>query len=55
MLVTNEKDWVRLPDEEGTPLGELKFRSRPFAIAVQFDDAAAVKELLAATIAKATA
>jgi tetraacyldisaccharide 4'-kinase len=55
MLVTTEKDWVRLPDEEGTPLGELKFRSRPFAIAVQFDDAAAVKELLAATIAKATA
>jgi tetraacyldisaccharide 4'-kinase len=55
MLVTTEKDWVRLPDEEGTPLGELKFRSRPFAIAVQFDDAAGVKELLAATIAKATA
>jgi tetraacyldisaccharide 4'-kinase len=27
MLVTTEKDWVRLPDEEGTPLGELKFRS----------------------------
>jgi tetraacyldisaccharide 4'-kinase len=55
MLVTTEKDWVRLPDEEGTSLGELKFRSRPFAIAVQFDDAAGVKELLAATIAKATA
>jgi len=55
MLVTTEKDWVRLPDEEGTPLGELKFRSRPFAIAVQFDDAVGVKELLAATIAKATA
>jgi len=55
MLVTTEKDWVRLPDEEGTPLGELKFRSRPFAIAVQFDDAAGVKELLAATITKATA
>ena len=55
MLVTTEKDWVRLPDEEGTPLGELKFRSRPFAIAVQFDDAVGVKELLAATITKATA
>ena len=55
MLVTTEKDWVRLPDEKGTPLGELKFRSRPFAIAVQFDDAAGVKELLAATITKATA
>jgi tetraacyldisaccharide 4'-kinase len=55
MLVTTEKDWVRLPDEEGTPVGELKFRSRPFPIAVQFDDAAAVKELLGAALAKATA
>lgn len=52
MLVTTEKDWVRLPDEEGTALGELKFRSRPFPIAVQFDDPAAVKELLAAAIKK---
>jgi tetraacyldisaccharide 4'-kinase len=55
MLVTTEKDWVRLPDEEGTPLGELKFRSRPFAVAVQFDDPAAVKKLLGAALAKATA
>jgi tetraacyldisaccharide 4'-kinase len=53
MLVTTEKDWVRLPDEEGTPVGELKFRSRPFSIAVQFDDAAAVKTLLATVTAKA--
>jgi tetraacyldisaccharide 4'-kinase len=53
MLVTTEKDWVRLPDEEGTALGELKFRSRPFPIAVQFDDAAALRELLATVTAKA--
>jgi tetraacyldisaccharide 4'-kinase len=53
MLVTTEKDWVRLPDEEGTAQGELKFRSRPFPIAVEFDDAAAVKQLLAAALAKA--
>jgi tetraacyldisaccharide-1-P 4'-kinase len=53
MLVTTEKDWVRLPDEEGTAEGELKFRSRPFLIAVEFDDVAAVKQLLAAALAKA--
>jgi tetraacyldisaccharide 4'-kinase len=52
MLVTTEKDWVRLPDEEGTPQGELKFRSRPFPITVEFDDAAAVNDLLLNTIAK---
>jgi len=52
MLVTTEKDWVRLPDKEGTPQGELKFRSRPFPIAVQFDDPAAVKALLTAALSK---
>ena len=52
MLVTTEKDWVRLPDEEGTPLGELKFRSRPFAIAIAFEDEDAVKALLANALAK---
>jgi tetraacyldisaccharide 4'-kinase len=52
MLVTTEKDWVRLPDEEGTPLGELKFRSRPFPVAVEFEDEDAVKELLAKALAK---
>jgi len=55
MLVTTEKDWVRLPDEEGTALGELKFRSRPLTIALQLEDEAALKELLAAAIAKARA
>jgi tetraacyldisaccharide 4'-kinase len=53
MLVTTEKDWVRLPDEEGTPQGELKFRSRPFPIAVGFDDAAAVRSLVQNALAKA--
>jgi len=53
MLVTTEKDWVRLPDEEGTALGELKFRSRPLTIAIQFEDEAALKELLAAALEKA--
>ncbi len=47
MLVTTEKDWVRLPDDDGTPLGELKHRSRPFPIVVKFEDEAAVTELLA--------
>jgi tetraacyldisaccharide 4'-kinase len=53
MLVTTEKDWVRLPDEDGSDAAELKHRSRPFVIAVEFDDATAVKELLAAAMAKA--
>jgi tetraacyldisaccharide 4'-kinase len=55
MLVTTEKDWVRLPDDPDSAAGELKHRSRPFLIAVEFDDAAAVKNLLAAAIAKAKA
>jgi tetraacyldisaccharide 4'-kinase len=54
MLVTTEKDWVRLPDEEGTARGELKHRSRPLTIALQLEDEAAVKELVVAAIAKAT-
>src|SRR5262249_61099633 len=52
MLVTTAKDWVRLPDEQGTPQAELKFRSRPFPIAVEFDDPAAIKGLLEKAIAK---
>jgi tetraacyldisaccharide 4'-kinase len=46
MLVTTEKDFVRLSEDEGSAVGELKHRCRPFAIAVEFEDAAAVKELL---------
>jgi tetraacyldisaccharide 4'-kinase len=52
MLVTTEKDWVRLPDDDGSDAAELKHRSRPFAVAIEFDDAAAVKALLAAAVAK---
>ena len=53
MLVTTEKDFVRLPDEEDTALGELRHRCRPFPIAVEFEDKPAVKTLLAAAIANA--
>ena len=47
MLVTTAKDWVRLPDEDGTARGELKHRSRPLPVALKFEDAAAVTALLA--------
>jgi tetraacyldisaccharide 4'-kinase len=46
MLVTTEKDWVRLPENRDSPLGEHKFRSRPLPIALQFQDKRAVEELL---------
>ncbi|MEX1060273.1 MAG: tetraacyldisaccharide 4'-kinase, partial [Methyloceanibacter sp.] len=52
MLVTTEKDFVRLTDEDDTALGELRHRCRPFPIAVEFDDAAAVKKLLSEAIGK---
>lgn len=47
MLVTTEKDYVRLPDEEDSARGELKHRCRPFLVAVEFADEEAVKALLA--------
>lgn len=53
MLVTTEKDWVRLPDEEGSALGELRHSSRPFPIAVRFEDEEKIKGLLATAVAKA--
>jgi tetraacyldisaccharide 4'-kinase len=52
MLVTTEKDWVRLPEEDGTALGELKHRSRPLLIAVELIDADKLKELLVAALKK---
>jgi tetraacyldisaccharide 4'-kinase len=55
MLVTTEKDWVRLPDDDGSDAAELKHRSRPFAVAIEFDDVAAVKTLLATAMAKVKA
>ncbi len=51
VLVTTEKDWVRLPDEEDTARGELKHRARPYLVAIEFDDAAKVKDLLSDAIA----
>ena len=46
MLVTTEKDWVRLPEEDGSALGELRHRSRPFLVAIEFADPEAVKILV---------
>jgi tetraacyldisaccharide 4'-kinase len=48
MLVTTEKDYVRLPDEseDDSALFELKHRARPFLIAVEFEDVPKAKELL---------
>jgi tetraacyldisaccharide 4'-kinase len=50
MLVTTEKDFVRLPDGEDSALGELKHRCRPFLIAVEFADEEAVKTLLSSCL-----
>ena len=37
MLVTTEKDFVRLPEDDGSGFGELRFRSRPLPIAIEFE------------------
>ena len=52
MLVTTEKDWVRLPDDEDSARGELKHCCRPFLVAVEFEDTAPVKELLASRLTR---
>jgi tetraacyldisaccharide 4'-kinase len=52
MLVTTEKDWVRLPEDDGTELSELRFRSRPLLIAIEFADGNRLKRLLVETIEK---
>jgi tetraacyldisaccharide 4'-kinase len=52
MLVTTEKDWVRLPEEDDEALAELKHRARPFPIAIKFEDEARLKELLAKAVAR---
>jgi tetraacyldisaccharide 4'-kinase len=52
MLVTTEKDWVRLPEDGDEALAELKHRARPFPIAVKFEDEAKLKDLLLAAIGK---
>lgn len=49
MLVTTEKDWVRLSDEdEESAVAELKQRSAPFPIMVTFEDEAKLTDLLSA-------
>jgi tetraacyldisaccharide 4'-kinase len=52
MLVTTEKDWVRLPEDDGTELSELRFRSRPLLIDIEFTDGNRLKRLLVETIEK---
>jgi tetraacyldisaccharide 4'-kinase len=53
MLVTTEKDWARLPDDdEESACTELKHRSRPFPILVTFEDEGRVKELLDAAASR---
>ena len=53
MLVTTEKDWARLPDDDAeSAVTELKHRSRPFPIVVKFEDEAKLKELLSAAAAR---
>jgi tetraacyldisaccharide 4'-kinase len=47
MLVTTEKDWVRLPEDDDEALAELKHHSRPFPIKVTFENAESMKDLLA--------
>jgi tetraacyldisaccharide 4'-kinase len=52
MLVTTEKDWVRLPENDGTALSELRFRSRPLLIDIEFGDSNKLKRLLVEAIEK---
>jgi len=54
MLVTTEKDFVRLAEDadEDSALGELRHRCRPFPIAIVFEDAGAVKALLASQLTR---
>jgi len=52
MLVTTEKDWVRLPEDDGTALSELRFRSRPLLVAIEFCDGNRLKRLLVEAIEK---
>jgi tetraacyldisaccharide 4'-kinase len=54
MLVTTEKDYVRLAGEPDSAVEELKHRARPFPIRIEFADKAAVKELFAAALATRT-
>lgn len=49
MLVTTEKDWVRLPQDDG-PLGELRHKSRPLAMKLVFEEPDRLQAIVAATL-----
>jgi tetraacyldisaccharide 4'-kinase len=50
MLVTTEKDWARLPEDDGTALSELRFRSRPLPVAIEFAEPDKIKDLVEAAL-----
>lgn len=50
LLVTTEKDWVRLPDDD-SPTGRLKTEARPLPVTAQFEDSEALTALLRKAIA----
>jgi tetraacyldisaccharide 4'-kinase len=52
MLITTEKDWVRLPEDDGTSAAELKHRSRPLPVVIELDNALALQALLVAALEK---
>ena len=47
-----EKEWARLPEDDGTALSELRFRSRPLLIAIEFGEGNRLKRLLVEAIEK---
>ncbi len=51
-LVTTEKDWVRLPDDD-SPTGRLKTEARALPVTAQFEDSEALKALLRKAIVSA--
>ena len=54
MLVTTEKDFgAASPTRTARRSASSRFRSRPFAIAIEFEDEDAVKALLAKVLATA--
>lgn len=50
LLVTTEKDWVRLPDDN-SPTGRLKKEARPLPVTAQFEDSEALTVLLLKALA----
>jgi hypothetical protein len=43
---------MRLPEDDGTALSELRFRSRPFLVAIEFGEGNRFKRLLIEAIEK---